>query len=310
MAAQKVKPDTGTMERRDPGQTRRQTYAKVGAYGLVTIVFVVVTAAGFDLWNSGRTPDPVALGRTSIGPAVTSPAETGPVETGPTVAPDNRPDDLSSRIPPAGTAVSTPVEGKLIADAYVGFAGQIRVYADGRVLSAESGSSPLVEQRLSPEGVELVRRFVGKRVHLGYGLGHLPDTDRLASLLGDSGGIWSRQSAWEDREGKPYVPARYAACPHSELPPGDEALLDLLPASAQALLRGSDPALKQGACFDLAPVEARSLVAILSDAGSFKRDPWPLAVGAWSVSDGKGDRVTISLHPLFPDGQRFFRVPF
>lgn len=84
MATQKVKPDPGTMEGQVPALTRGETYAKVGAYGLVTVVFVVVAAAGFALWNSGRMPDPVALGRPSVaGPVETRPTETGPAETAP-----------------------------------------------------------------------------------------------------------------------------------------------------------------------------------------------------------------------------------
>jgi hypothetical protein len=138
------------------------------------------------------------------------------------------------------------VEGELIAEAYVGFGGQVRVYADGRVLSTGHNGGIIVERRLSPEGVELVRQVLGERVHLGYG----PGAVRLESLLGYSGGrlsysggIESRQSVWEDREGKPYVPARYGACFWYVDSPFDvEAVLDLLPASAKALLSGSDPA--------------------------------------------------------------------
>jgi hypothetical protein len=279
--------------RRD--RKRRNQRIAAGVVGIavfVAAIWIVTSVGSLDRSETSVVP----------GGDVTGPAETGPAETGET-GPSGICEGVNFCIPPAGTAVSTPVEGELIAEATF-----LRVYADGRVLSTVYENYYYTEQRLSPEGVERVRQIVGERVRLDP-VG--PDAERLVNLLlGISGSLWSRQSAWEDREGKPYVPARYAACPHSDFAPGDEAVLDLLPTSAQALLRGSDPALKQGACFDLAPVEARSLVAILSDAGSFKRDPWPLAVGAWSVSDGKGDRVTISLHPLFPDGQRFFRVPF
>ncbi len=107
-------------------------------------------------------------------------------------------------------------------------------------MSTEHNGGIIVERRLSPEGVELVRQVVGERVHLGY---YGPGAGELESLLGYPG-LYSgiAQSAWEDREGKPYVPARYAACFWQvDSPPDFEALLDLLPASAQALLRGSDP---------------------------------------------------------------------
>jgi hypothetical protein len=284
------------MIRRRDRKRRNQRIAAgvVGIAVFVAAVWVVTSVGSFD-----RTQ---------------TPAVPGPTQTGPTVAPDTRvPEskDNSYRIPPEGAALSTPVEGELIAEAYAGFAGQVRVYADGRVISTGHNGGIIVERRLSPEGVELVRQVLGERVYLGYG----PGAVRLESLLGYSGGrlsysggIESRQSVWEDREGKPYVPARYWACfRRTDLP--IEAVLDLLPASAQALLRGSDPAWNPR-CFVVTPEEARSLEAILSEAGSFNGDPWPWAVGAWSLPDGKGDQFGISLRPLFPDGRRFFRVAF
>ena len=160
---------------------------------------------------------------------------TGPTDTGPTVALDTGSDDYGYRIPPAGTAVSTPVEGELIAETNYAYPTYIRVYADGRVLSWDLGEAPpcwgsscpdgvpFVQRRLAPEGVELVR----------------------------SGAVQPKdwylvpESAWEDREGRPYVPARYEACFRpTDSPPDVEALLDLLPASAQALLSESDPRLE------------------------------------------------------------------
>jgi hypothetical protein len=113
-----------------------------------------------------------------------------------------------------------------------------------------------------------------------------------------------RQSAWEDREGKPYVPARYGACFRVE------TVLNQLPASAQALLRGSDPAAWNPRCLVVTPEEARSLEEILSEALSSRRDPtseWQ--VGAWSIRDGNGDQL-ISIRPLFPEGRWFVWVPF
>jgi hypothetical protein len=279
-----------TLRRRD--RKRRNQRIAAGVVGIavfVAAVWVVTSVGSFD-----RTQ---------------TPAVPGPTQTGPTVAPDTRvPEskDNSYRIPPEGAALSTPVEGELIAEAWAGFTAQVQVYADGRVLSAQHNGGIIVERRLSPEGVELVRQVVGERVHLGYeGLG----AGRLASLLGYPG-LYSgiAQSAWEDREGKPYVPARYWACfTRTNLPL--EAVLDLLPASAQDLLRGSDPAWNPR-CFVVTPEEARSLEAILSEAGSFNGDPWPWTVGAWSLRDGKGGFTGINLRPVFPDGRRFFRVPF
>lgn len=269
------------LRRRD--RERRNQRMTAGVVGMAVFVATVW------LVTSGGPQDPHP-------PAVPGEDATGPAETGPTVAPDTGSDDYSYRIPPAGTAVSTPVEGELIAETSYAYPTYVRVYADGRVLSWDLGESPpcwgssclggvpFVERRLSPEGVELVR----------------------------SGAVQPKdwylvpESAWEDREGKPYVPARYEACfSRTDGPPDVEALLDLLPPSAQALLSGSDPALSPR-CFEVTPEEARSLEEILSQARSSLGDS-PYAVGAWSLRDGKRDQVGINLHPLFPDGRRFIR---
>jgi hypothetical protein len=178
------------------------------------------------------------------------------------------------------------------------------VYADGRVLSTSTPT--YVEQRLSPEGVELVRQVLGERVHLGYG----PGAVRLESLLGHPelypGDI--RQSAWEDREGKPYVPARYGIC--VDRPLDVEAVLNRLPASAQALLRGSDPAAWNPRCLVVTPEEARSLEEILNEALTSRGDlslGWD--VGVWSLRGGNDARF-IHLIPLVPEGRGFPWVPW
>ncbi len=297
---------------KEPFRPRKRRNQRIAAIAGGIAVFIVVASVVTSVVALTGGETSVVPGGDITGPAVeTEPAVTGPaVETGPTVAPDTGSEDNSYRIPPEGAALSTPVEGELIAEVFEGFTGQVRVYADGRVLSAKHNGGIIVERRLSPEGVELVRQVVGERVHLGYeGSG----AGRLASLLGYPG-LYSgiAQSAWEDREGKPYVPARYGACFWQvDSPPDFEALLDLLPASAQALLRGSDPAARNARCLVVTPEEARSLEGILSEERSSRRS-WPndrIEVGAWSLRDGNGDQF-ISIRPLFPDGRRFFRVPY
>jgi hypothetical protein len=210
---------------------------------------------------------------------------TGPAGTGPTVH-----EAESDDIPPAGTAVSTPVEGELIAESDFYPSPYVRVYADGRVLSTRTpgGGGLYVERRLSREGVELVRS----------------GTVQPGDLLGSRHLV--SESAWEDRDGKPYVPARYSVCWRSGGPL--EPVLDLLPRSAQALLRAGDPALNPQ-CLEVTPEEARSLKEILSEAGSPHGNALH-TVGAWLLRNGKGDQVGITLHPLFPDGRRVFRIPF
>ena len=133
---------------------------------------------------------------------------------------------------------------------------------------------PFVQRRLAPEGVELVR----------------------------SGAVQPKdwylvpESAWEDREGRPYVPARYEACFRpTDSPPDVEALLDLLPASAQALLSESDPALNPQ-CLEVTPEEARSLEEISESSALIPRR-FAVCSSAWSLRDGNGDQVGINLHP-------------
>jgi hypothetical protein len=287
------------MLRRRHRKRRNQRIAG-GVVGIVAFVAAlwIVTSLG-PLGRSDTSPIP--------GGDVTGPAETGPAETRATVAPETW---LTRyyRIPPAGTAVSTPVEGKLIAETsgYADYDGYVvRVYADGRVLSWDwegppcVGSSCLggvsfVERRLSSEGVELVRSgAVQPKDFAGCCARSLPE------------------SAWEDRVGKPYVPARYGACFwRIDGGPADvEAVLDLLPPSAQALLSGSNPALN-AQCLEVTPEAARSLEEILSQARSSAGglDKPEYEVGTWSLRDGNG--VFISLRPRFPDGRRLFSPGF
>ena len=288
------------LRRRDRKRRNQQIAAGVvGIAVFVAAVWAVTSVGSLDRSETSVVP----------GTDVTGPAETGPVETGPTVAPDTGSDGNGYRIPPAGKDVSAPVEGELIAEAWVGFAYQILVYADGRVLSAEENGGIIVERRLSPEGVELVRQVLGERVHLGYG----PDADRLESLLGLPGLYPGDipQGAWEDSEGKPYVPARYGLCFRLvDVPLDVEAVLNKLPASAQALLRGSDPAAWHPRCLVMTPEEARSLEEILSEALSSPGDlflGWN--VGEWSLPGGD-DAQSIRLRPLLPEGRWFVWVPF
>jgi hypothetical protein len=280
-------PYDALLRRRDrKRRNQRITAGVVGIAVFVAAVWIVTSGGVFDRSETSVVP----------GGDVTGPAETGPAETGPTVAPDTGSNGNGYRIPPAGTAVSTPVEGELIAETNYPYPTYVRVYADGRVLSWDLGEAPpcygsscpggvpFVERRLSPEGVELVRSGAVR-----------PKNWYLVP-----------ESAWEDREGKPYVPARYEACfRRTDSPSEVEALLDLLPPSAQALLSGSDPALNPG-CLEVTPEEARSLEEILSQARSSLGDS-PYEVGVWSLRDGNGHQVKINLQPLFPDGRRFIR---
>jgi hypothetical protein len=179
--------------------------------------------------------------------------------------------------------LSTPVEGALIAGNRVQ-GGYVLVYADGRVIwSAFEGSA--LERRLRPAGVALVRSGAIRARDL-VGLSAFP------------------ASAWEEPEAKLYAPPRYAICPSREV--------DLLPAPAQALLRGKEhnyptpaQALLRGQehnypheCFEVTTEEARALEDILNDAGLKTVNGFLSRLGLAA----QGDRLRIEFRPLFPDG--------
>jgi hypothetical protein len=310
-AVERLQPPEPSFERLIIRRDRKRRNQRIAAGVVGIAVFMaaiwIVTSVG----PLDRSETSVVPGGDVTGPAETGPPQTGWVETGPAqTRPWWVPEHTSGNflIPPAGTPASTPLEGELIADTIF-----IRVYADGRVLSTVYENYYFTERRLSPEGVERVRQVVGERVRLDP----TGPAGRLENLLfGITGSLWYQQSAWEDREGKPYVPARYRSCFEPFGSPTDfEARLDLLPDSALALLRGKTPVNDQdqargdaAECLNLTPEEARSLEEILSKARPPAWDfEWENEVGAWSLLRGN---QFISLRPLFPDGSRFDDHPF
>jgi hypothetical protein len=196
---------------------------------------------------------------------------------------------------PEGLEPSTPARGELVLSFFVGHTSgdpgryHLDLYADGRLIRQKLGegyagiddrpSTGNVEQRLTPEGVELIRSEVlstglfDEDLHLGD-VGGLPfghigvrDGDRLANLTwGDIGTgarpvttptteqvnallqldrrledlSWLPASAWEDQEMRPFVPSRYSLC----LETGETTRLDRalasLPRSAEDQLRAWD----------------------------------------------------------------------
>lgn len=157
------------------------------------------------------------------------------------------------------------------------------VYADGRLIwSRQVGAGPgptvprWIEQRLTPEGVELLRSGA---VPLG------------GQFENPAQGLPA--SAWEDRTLMPFVPWRYAACLTGEPP---SLALDFLPAEAKDVLRRSpwrEPSAIGGPCCggpcrDVTLEDARVLVEILSDAG-FELSPSTFSDGGpggfWLFTD-------------------------
>jgi hypothetical protein len=176
----KLHAPAGSFERliRRRDRKRRNQRIAAGVVGIAVFVAAVwIVTSGLSLDRS----------ETSVGPAgdVTGPAETGPTETGPTgpaetgpasLIPETAgPDPALSKVnvidlPPEGAPPSSPEHGELVL--YVDGRGiaadraltRMYLYADGRLiwwregdLSAGATGHDILEQRLTPEGVELMR---------------------------------------------------------------------------------------------------------------------------------------------------------
>jgi hypothetical protein len=196
-------------------------------------------------------------------------------------------------LPPEGATPSTPERGELVLHLEGSTGGPwstIWVYADGRLIwsrpdyAPQDGSEPstgLLEQRLTPEGVELLRSQIistGLFDHdLAFAKGddepflsiQVRNGDRLVGVIWAWRGItndapiatseqadalerlharltdpasWPA-SAWEDRQIKDYVPSEYSVCFRGIPKPIEPARIwDLLPQPAQDLLRAGDRA--------------------------------------------------------------------
>lgn len=195
-------------------------------------------------------------------------------------------------VPPEGTAPSTPVEGELIADYAELHVGFVFVYADGRVISDRFGSGVVNEQRLTPEGVDLVRSgAVPPRMFLPpYLRADLP------------------AGAYADDVIKVFVPSRYAVCFYKEsgaANPGTvnggyeypSTVLRFFPAQARTILIGKDHSYERSGdflgpgpidCSEVTSDEARALDLILSGL---------------RVEDSDGDEIFWEMHEVLPHGE-------
>jgi len=213
-------------------------------------------------------------------------------------------------LPPVGATPSTPESGELVIQYWVDTdgpkgTGEARawVYADGRLITLRRG---FLEQRLTPDGVELLRSEIvsaglehyppapGPWIHnviqvrigdrlVGY---HANFPERLLERLADPAS-WLPASAWEDRQIRAYVAPRYSVKYHAQPKTLERSrILSLLPAAAEDMLRAKDAVPEFGqlgspAFPPLLPIttyssnltteEARALAQALDDAG-LKRD--------------------------------------
>ena len=223
-------------------------------------------------------------------------------------------------LPPEGATPSTPERGELV----ISYRGHLPariiwtknrnwgkafawVYDDGRLIwhrdddrryGANHISTGYLEQRLTPEGVELFRSaliatgiFEGRRpdsitnprrievrdgdrllsAGTGFG-GHAGDREgtKLAALFTDPTS-WLPASAWEDRNVSAYVPSKFAVCLWG-MGIEPSRVSALLPAAARELLRGRPPAnpsspFSDSSCSEVTTQRARVLDDALTDAG-------------------------------------------
>jgi hypothetical protein len=220
-------------------------------------------------------------------------------------------------LPNWGATPSRPEHGELVAsvestrfsDTEWGD-GSIHVYADGRLIwTRRNGTPPVntgaIEQRLTPEGVELVRAEIlsnglfdsGRQLpgsvpvtpdpnnRFWFGKIGVADGDRFVSVERIPGQEWTvafnrlqerlrnlwtwlPASAWEDAEMRPYVASTYEVCLWDTSGP-EEPLpqrLELLPAAARDLLADAAAAAPGSPCFLVSFADALSLSGAIDGA--------------------------------------------
>jgi hypothetical protein len=247
---------------------RRNQRIAAGVVGItvfVVAVWIVTAGGGFD-----RDSTPAVTGPT---PTREYPGRVGIVG-----------------LPAEDAVPSAPSRGELVVGATFGHTGGdpgrfgLHVYADGRLIWEQLGDLPggdptptgLIEQRLTPQGVELVRnevvatglfdqdlRLVGAglqyfgeievrngdqllRVTWGAGTQEEPETTatteqasalrQLQARLEDLAS-WLPASAWDDQELRAYVPARYFLCLETGRQVDLDRVLASLPPAAEDTLR-------------------------------------------------------------------------
>jgi hypothetical protein len=246
----------------DPRAKRRRRLVVAAA-----ATIIVIAAAAVLVYRSGDDT-------TDIVPA-------GP---GPTTTTTTR--SFSERLnafPSGGGIPSPPETGVLLPDLP---SLPVFVYEDGRVISSRfirlDGFrwKNWFEQRLTPEGVELVKAEIrdgGRLDHStpppGGPIGWVYfDGDRVLITKTDPDLSWLPAGAWQDPEPTLFVPSKYLVCLGGT---GDaSAILARLPATAAELFaratrsEGGPMASPNGPCFDFATDDARKVAVALHAAGA------------------------------------------
>jgi hypothetical protein len=319
--------------------------------GMVTAAAVIVAIFGFTLLRPGGAPGGPSSPSGSPSPTPIPYSSLLPAPTGPV--------DILG-LPPEGAEYSDPAPGELVLQ-LEGSAGAgwhtIWVYADGRIVWSRGHSVipqagdafiGLVEQRLTPSGVEFLRSeaiatglfdsdLVLQRDTPGYMNVRARNGDRLVSVTwwhqvgADSNGVPNATeeqvkalqevsallinspawpvSAWDDRTERAYVPSRFAIRLRGVPDPIEQAEgLGLLPQEAQALYRAGDPV--SGASV-LTTEDARALAEILERAQLPRYDPENGAfwLRYYVPKPTTGNAVWISFEPVLPGGEAVWLGP-
>jgi hypothetical protein len=263
-------PFEGFLRRRH--RKRRNQRITAGAVGIAVFVAAIWIVTSGELFDRSGTPG----------------------SSGPVVAPDGPGRVGLVGLAPEGATPSLPSRGELVLSAFFAHTGgdpgrfHFNVYADGRLIWQRLGggtdkyaidyTTGWVEQRLTPEGVELLRSealstgLFDNDVHLvgGYipysGEVGVRNGDRLVRVTwgGPQAGpettatpeqasalkqldarladpaSWLPASAWEDEQMRPFVPSRYSLCVESAQLVGLARAMASLPQPAQDLLDAWD----------------------------------------------------------------------
>ena len=170
------------------------------------------------------------------------------------------------------------------------------------------GGDYVLERRLTPEGVDLVRS----------GVIRAEDLAGLSVLHGVPA------SAWADAEARPYAPARYSVCfvisrpDDEEVPSATDVVraMDLLPSRANALPPWNRPDPLHPGCVVVSTQDARAFTGILSEEGLETGVDGVAAEGTLGVTSGSwvaggccvvqsvlGEPLGVNLRLLWPDGE-------
>lgn len=230
--------------------------------------------------------------------------------------------DASARVgfvglPPDGAIPSRPRRGELVLS-YFGkrFTHwyQVWVYADGRLIWQREGdlreganayATGFLEQRLSREGVELLRRRGSAKAAL-FGFPWRPPYPAS----------WLPPRAWRDVTIRGYVASRYAVCYQGlQRPIRAARILAWLPSPSRELLRARrlDPTSVHGwlrgfggGCSSVTTRDAYAIADALEDAGLNQDEQFQAAYALTYYLTPRGatdNETVIRFEPILPHGE-------